>query len=304
MEKCPFPAKTQSAQSGCGTLGVLCVFAVSSSIQSFSHNGLTIAHRSFGHGPVHVLGFHGYGGSTADFSPFEGALGHLCTIHAFDTWFNGQSRWPEGRAVSDPLRPQEWRDLMRAYMDVNGIERALFMGFSLGGRSAMSLMEQLPERSRGLLLLAPDGLVRFPWYRWLSKFSWGRGLYRRFQEKPEGWFRTLDSLHKLGLVTDKRREFLRMHTEDQAKRQLVHDVWLSLRLLEPDLNTVVANMLQHDLRAYLFMGRFDSVIKLPWGQRFQQRAPERIHLNVLETGHQVRTAGLIATLAAHPHLWK
>lgn len=270
----------------------------------FSHNGLTIAHRTFGHGPVPVIGFHGYGGSTNDFAPFEAALAAKCTIHAFDIWFNGASVWPLDRPISDPLRPEELTDLVRTYMDAHGIDRALYMGFSLGGRLAMTLMERLPERSRGMLLLAPDGLVRNPWYRALSRYGWGRALYQRFQDKPEGWFRTVDVLHRLKLVTDKRHSFLRFHTENKAKRQLVHDVWLSLRLLEPDLDTVVTNLRAQDLHAHLYMGRFDSVIKLPWGKRFERRAPERIHLHVLETGHQVRTAGLIATLASHPALWK
>lgn len=273
-------------------------------VQYFSHNGLTIAYRTFGHGPVPVIGFHGYGGSTNDFAPFATPLADRCTIHAFDIWFNGASSWPIDRKVSDPLRPEELTDLVRAYMDENGIQRALYAGFSLGGRLAMSLMESLPDRSRGMLLLAPDGLVRNPWYRWLSRYGWGRALYKSFQDKPEGWFRTVDALHRVKLVTDKRHSFLRFHTENKDKRQLVHDVWLSLRLLEPNLNTVVRNLRQQDLHAHLYMGRFDSVIKLPWGQRFQRRAPERIHLTVLETGHQVRTAGLMAMLAAHPALWK
>lgn len=272
--------------------------------RTFSHNGLTIACRTFGHGPVPVIGFHGYGGSTNDFAPFEGALAAKCTIHAFDIWFNGRSRWPLDRPVSDPLRPEELTDLVRAYMNAKGIERALYAGFSLGGRLAMSLMERLPERSRGMLLLAPDGLVRNPWYRALSRYRWGRSLYKSFQEKPEAWFSTVDALHRVKLVTSKRHSFLRFHTENKDKRQLVHDVWLSLRLLEPDLRTVVHNLRAQDLHAHLYMGRFDSVIKLPWGQRFQRRAPEHIHLTVLETGHQVRTAALIAALASHPTLWK
>jgi len=273
-------------------------------LQHFSHNGLTIAYRTFGHGPVHAIGFHGYGGSTNDFAPFARPLAEHCTIHAFDIWFNGASIWPPDRPVSDPLEPEELTELIRAYSDAHGIDRALYMGFSLGGRMAMSLMERLPERSRGMLLLAPDGLVRNPWYRALSRYGWGRALYRSFQEKPGAWFRTVDTLHRMKLVTTKRHSFLRFHTEDQGKRQLVHDVWLSLRLLEPDLRTVVRNLRQQDLHAHLYMGRYDSVIKLPWGQRFQRLAPDHIHLTVLETGHAVRTPELVAMLAAHPTLWK
>lgn len=267
------------------------------------HADLAIAHRTMGHGPVHVIAFHGYGGSTNDFNPLFPALAEKITLHAFDIWFNGHSRWPSERPVSEPLRPEELRDLMRAYMDEHGIGYAYYMGFSLGGRLAMSLAEQLSERSYGAILLAPDGLVRNPWYRWLSRFGWGRALYKRFQDRPGRWFAALTALHRVGLVTDKRYGFLKHHTEDRPRRQLVHDVWLSLRLLEPAPDRVIAHMRRTGRTIHLYMGRYDSVIKIGWGRRLQRRAPEVVKLTELETGHIVVTPGLAERLKAQAELW-
>lgn len=253
----------------------------------FTHGPLSIAHRVSGSGPVHVLAFHGYGGSVRDFDPAVAAWGDRVTLHAFDLWFHGGSRFPPGRPVDHPLRPEEWRDLMEAYLDAHGIRRAWCAGFSLGGRMALSLLEQLPERSAGLLLFAPDGLVRNPWYRALSRYRVGRRLYHRFLHRPEGWFRVVDTVHRTGLISTKFHQFLTQHTDNPAKRQLVHDVWLSLRAIEPDLSAVVRHLRSHDLHAHLHLGRFDRVIRLPWGQAFAKRDPARIHLHVHERGHLV-----------------
>ncbi|MDX9749516.1 MAG: alpha/beta fold hydrolase [Flavobacteriales bacterium] len=272
-------------------------------MEEFTHGALRIAHRTMGHGPVHVLAFHGYGGSTADFAPLFPTLAGTVTLHAFDIWFNGHSRWPEGRPVSQPLRPEELRDLMAAYMDRHGIGHAYYMGFSLGGRLALTLAEHLPQRSLGALLLAPDGLVRHPWYRWLSRFAWGRALYRGFQGRPGPWFAALDALHAVGLVRPKRYAFLRYHTDDRARRQLVHDVWLSLRLLEPDLRRAAAHMRRTGRKLHLYMGRYDSVVKLRWGRRLLRRAPDVTDLTVLETGHIVVTPALARRLKESEDLW-
>ncbi len=266
---------------------------------SFTHGGLTIAHRTTGSGPVHVLAFHGYGGSVRDLDTAAAAWGDRVTLHAFDLWFHGGSRFPQGRTVDEPITPGEWRDLLRAYLDARGIDRAWYAGFSLGGRMALGLLEQLPGRSAGLLLFAPDGLVRNPWYRALSRTRLGRHLYRRFLQRPGGWFSVVHAAHRTGLISARFHRFLTQHTDQPAKRQLVHDVWLSLRAIEPDLGRVVGHLRAHDLHAHLYMGRFDRVIRLPWGRSFARRDPGRIHLRVVEQGHLVMVPTVLHEIPAH-----
>ncbi len=262
----------------------------------FTHGPLSIAHRVSGQGPVHVLAFHGYGGSVRDFEPAVAAWGDRVTLHAFDLWFHGGSRFPPGRTVNEPVLPAEWRDLMQAYLDTHGIRRAWYSGFSLGGRLALSLLEQLPDRSAGLLLFAPDGLVRNPWYRALSRYRVGRQLYHRFLDHPEGWLRVVDNVHRLGLIGTRFHRFLTQHTDNPAKRQLVHDVWLSLRAIEPDLAVVARHLHAQDLHTHLHLGRFDKVIRLPWGRAFARRDPARIHLHVHERGHLLMAPPVLAPI--------
>ena len=84
------------------------------------------------------------------------------------------------------------------------------------------------------------------------------------------------------------------------RRQLVYDVWLSLRLLEPDLTQVGSHLKQYDLRAEVFLGRRDKVILPKWGRYLKRHSPDRVHLHMLETGHQVVTPDLGTRLAGLP----
>ena len=68
------------------------------------------------------------------------------------------------------------------------VERHLrVLGFSLGGRIALSLYQAQPENVEKLILLAPDGLIVNFWY-WFSTQTWiGNNIFS-FSMKYPGWF--------------------------------------------------------------------------------------------------------------------
>lgn len=261
-------------------------------ILSFHHLGFTLAYRVYGHGPQAALAFHGYGGTGRNFEPLEPALKDRFTTYAVDIFFHGESHFPEGRSADEPVTPEEFTAVVRAFLDHVGAERALMMGFSLGGRLALTCVERLPERCAGLWLFAPDGLVRFPWYRAASKWGWGRAIYRRFVHRPQRVHALMDMARWLRLMSGRRHRFLKGHTSDAVQRQHVYNVWLSLRLLEPDLRQVGVNLRRQHLQAQVFLGKHDKVILPGWGRNLKRVAPEHVTLHLLDTGHQVVTAEL------------
>jgi len=266
-------------------------------LHTFQYHGFTLTYRIYGHGPRPAIVFHGYGGTGRNFEKLEEALKDRFTTYAVDIFFHGESRFPEGRGADHPITPEEFTTLMYAFMDHVRIDKALMMGFSLGGRLALTCIERMPQRCSGIWLFAPDGLVRFPWYRAASKWSWGRAIYRRFVQDPRRVHWLFDRARDLRFISERRHQFLKSHTSDVVRRQLVYDVWLSLRLLEPDLTTVGTNLRRHDLRAEVILGRYDKVILPKWGRNLKRCAPDRVGLHLLETGHQVVTPELGPLLA-------
>ncbi len=269
-----------------------------SAVLTFLHQGFTLAYRIYGRGPRPAIAFHGYGGTGRNFEKLEEALKDRFTTYAVDIFFHGESSFPTGRSADEPITPEEFTTLMHAFMDHLGVKEALMIGFSLGGRLALTCIERMPERCSGLWLFAPDGLVRFPWYRAASKWGWGRSIYRRFVTDPRRVHWLFDRARDLRFISDRRHQFLKGHTSDTIRRQLVYDVWLSLRLLEPDLRAVGANLKKHELRAEVFLGRYDKVIRPAWGKNLKRHAPDRVHLHLLETGHQVVSPDLGSHLAS------
>jgi pimeloyl-ACP methyl ester carboxylesterase len=270
-------------------------------VQYFTH-GATLAYRTYGHGPLQVLAFHGFGRTGEDFRVLEGSLGGLCTIHAFDLHFHGASPAYPHRA-DQPFTPRELAAFFTAYADGLGAERIALLGYSLGGRIALNLLEQLPERVERAFLVAPDGLKTRPWYRSLAASGLGRRAYKRFVNHPGRVHATMDLLRTFHLMDERMHRFLKGQTDSRAKRQLVHDVWLSYRLIEPDLIRVADRVRAFDIPVHMVFGLYDRVIPVQLGDRLRALAPDRIDQQVLPFGHVLispELGGTIAGILARP----
>lgn len=260
------------------------------SIRYFTH-GTTLAYRTFGHGSRPLIALHGFGRTGEDFRVLAANLGDACTIHAFDLHFHGHSPGYPERAEA-PFTAAELAGLFAAFIASIGAERATVLGYSLGGRIALCLLEQMPERIDRLLLAAPDGLKTRPWYRGLASSSVGRWAYKRFIKHPQRVHFVMDAMRALRLMNDRMHRFLKGQTDSRAKRQLVHDVWLSYRGIEPDLKQVAAKAATHGIPVDLFFGEFDRVIPAQLGRRLTAHAPERMRQHLLPFGHVLLTPEL------------
>lgn len=255
----------------------------------FALGQLTLAYQTFGSGALPLIAFHGFGRTGQDFSVFEQALGDHFTIHAFDLPFHGESPTPSERAIM-PFEPNDLRDFFTAFADHIGVQRMVLFGYSLGGRIALSLLETMPERISRAVLIAPDGLHTKPWYRVFASLHWGRRRYAHFIDHPRRMHGLANVLRSIGVLSDKMHRFVIGQTDTRAKRQLLHDVWLSFRHIEPYLDRVAANLRAHHLPVTLVFGAKDSVIRPALAQRFQPKAPERITTLIVDAGHQLLTA--------------
>ncbi len=265
-------------------------FAPVTPVRYFTH-GPTLAYRTYGHGPLPLLAFHGFGRTGEDFQILEGSLGERCTLYAFDLHYHGKSP-AEAIRADKPFTPKELATFFTAFADELKAPKVTILGFSLGGRVALNLLEQVPQRIERAFLVAPDGLKTRPWYRGLAASRIGRGLYKRFVQDPTIAHAIMNALRASRLMNEKMHRFLMGQTDSRQKRQLVHDVWLSYRLIEPSLETVATNARQHAIPIHLFFGTHDRVIRPSFGMNLRRHAPERISHHELPFGHVLLTREL------------
>ena len=115
-------------------------------------HGHPVSYRMAGEGPAVVL-VHGLALSSATWRGVMPALAERFTVVAPDLLGHGESAKPRGD-YSLGAYASGIRDLLVAL----DIERATFVGHSLGGGVAMQLAYQFPERCERLVLVASGGL--------------------------------------------------------------------------------------------------------------------------------------------------
>jgi pimeloyl-ACP methyl ester carboxylesterase len=259
-------------------------------------NGLSQAYTVFGHGAKPLLAFHGFGRSYHDFKVFEKKWGDTYTIYAFNNFHHGNSIFPKDRIEDSPLRKEELLELFTHFFVQNNITRFSILGYSMGGKVALTLLELFPERVDSICLFAPDGFKVAWWYKFASGTKLGNWLYKYTLHHP-GWFFFLaKSLFKLRLVGEKLYRFAMMHIDTHEKRQLVYDVWMTYRKIIPDLELVKANLVKNQVSMYLFFGNYDRIIEPGFGENFMKLIAEteaKVEMHTLPVGHNMLVKNVV-----------
>lgn len=98
-----------------------------------------------GDGPPVIL-LHGLFGMGSNLGSVARALAPSFKVHQVDLPNHGRSPWMQSMGLTDLA------DAIAAYCDHAGIDRAAFLGHSLGGKVAMQLALRRPERVTGLVV--------------------------------------------------------------------------------------------------------------------------------------------------------
>jgi pimeloyl-ACP methyl ester carboxylesterase len=252
-----------------------------------------VSYSRWGNGPQLLLCFHGYGESAAGFSFLGDALGDAFTVFAIDLPFHGATDWQNGLSFNiDDL--VSLLHVMTAGQPPSA--SWWLMGYSMGGRIALSLMEKMPEKIQRLILVAPDGLRLNFWYWLATQTGPGRRLFRWTIHHP-GWFlATLRAGHALRLVNLSIYKFVVSYIGDAQVRQDLYSRWICLRSFRPHIDAVKTHIRRQQLPVRLLYGRYDRVIRVETGQRFCTAITPFCKLEVLDVGHRLLQTRHLETL--------
>jgi pimeloyl-ACP methyl ester carboxylesterase len=127
---------------------------------------LKISTLTMGEGPDMLL-LHGLGATKSSFFDTAASLSRRYTVHAIDLPGFGGSSKPATAPYGAPYAAKA----VLGTMDALGIERAHLVGNSMGGRVAIEVGLEWPDRVGGIALLSPAvAFVRRDW-QWLVRFA-------------------------------------------------------------------------------------------------------------------------------------
>jgi len=248
-----------------------------------------ISYFRYGTGEKLVFCFHGYGEDATSFSFLERYDDGEFTFFAIDLPFHGRTEWKERLSFTAEDLQQIINKIpeLKKPENENRNKKFTLLGFSLGGRVALSFYQTMPDQFETLILMAPDGLKENFWY-WLSTQTWiGSKLFALTLKRPGWLFGFLKIFNWLGLVNTSIFKFVNYYIGDKEARWLLYQRWMSLRKLKPDISLIKHFITINETRVRLLYGKHDRIILPARGEKLQKGIEQQCKLIIINSGHQV-----------------
>jgi pimeloyl-ACP methyl ester carboxylesterase len=240
-----------------------------------------VYYRVTGQGAHKTVCLHGFGEFSRTFDPLSAGLpGH--TLVAIDLPWHGQTQWREGL----DMQVHELLEIIRSIPEI-GNARFGLMGYSMGGRICLALLQAAPETIQYLLLIAPDGLRENGWYWLATQLSAGNRLFRYTMENPDWFLGLLKAGRRAGLVNESILKFVHIYVDDRSMRTQIYRAWTTLRHFRPNLPRIKETIRWHRIPVFLLFGRYDRMIQAEHGEKFIHGLEGYARMEVLDVGHQV-----------------
>jgi pimeloyl-ACP methyl ester carboxylesterase len=248
---------------------------------SYSYKGVTLHYSCTGTGSKVLLAFHGYGQTNAHYRHIAAQLSTGYTLYAFDLFFHGKSIW---HLKDKPLTKAFLAEIIAAFLEQKQIERFSLMGFSMGGKLALALLERLTQRVEELTLIAPDGVKTSFWYSLATYPGWTKRYFRKVVISPTYFQHMAHTFRRLRLVDKGIVRFANNQMNTRQKRLRVYYSWMVFRELKFDMSQIAALINQYQIPVSMFLGTYDRIITRDNMQTLLGKLHKH-HLIVLETGH-------------------
>jgi pimeloyl-ACP methyl ester carboxylesterase len=246
-----------------------------------------VYHRSrihylrIGSGTEWLFCFHGYGETAESFKLLEPALGQRFTIIAIDMPFHGQTDWQEGLLFT----PEE---LLILIGQIKPTQQSMhLLGYSMGGRIAMQLLQLIPEQITRLVLVAPDGLHKNKWQWIATRTDVGNRLFHYFMLHPKAVLGLMDTGFAIGLYNKSLHKFVHYYLDDADQRLTLYRRWTTMRKFRPDKDLLQSVIIKNKIPVRLLFGKHDHVILTEHGIDFAKNSDGFIEVTEIEAGHQL-----------------
>jgi len=269
----------------------------------FNYKKSVISYYRFGDGPKPVIGFHGYGEDATYFEFLTISAGNQFSFYCIDLPFHGKTEWNKELTFTISDLVEVVQEILKVENQKSKIkkQKLSIVGFSLGGRIALSLYQAISQQVEKLVLLAPDGLKVNFWY-WLSTQTWLGNKFFAFTMKHPGWFfGFIKMLNKIKMINASIFKFVTYYVNDDKARNFLYTRWTTLRKLKPNLTTIKNYVRTNNTPVRIIYGKHDRIILSSVGEKFRLGIEEYCTIKVIASGHQVlhekHAAEIIAALS-------
>lgn len=247
-----------------------------------------------GNGDNILVAFHGYGQSHLVFEHLAELMNESHSIWCIDLAFHG-----ENTAINQGFQfDKEYvSELIKTIILSTGKSQVGLLGYSIGGRIALSVASLVPDRISEIFLFAPDGLPVSKAYFFLTHTWLGTALFQRFVNRA-GFAIFLVKLGKeIKLLSSKLAGYYLFEIDTIEKRRQLFLTWISYKQALPNKKNLSNWNKKGEVTCVL--GMHDGVIPLNKTQKGLKEIFPDSRVIVLEAGHNLLSEKAIKKLSGY-----
>lgn len=242
----------------------------------------SLAYYTWGSGTQPVVCFHGYGETADSFLVVKPYLEKHCTVLTIEMPFHGATQW---HSHHHPLHVQYLAAIITSQF---GTQAFTVLGYSMGGRVALQLLQFMPKQIQKMVLLAPDGFHKNFWQRFATQTWLGNKVFEQVVKNPTPVYYVLQKLVNARVFNKSVYKFADTYLHISEVRQELYKRWLAMRLFKPSHSVLKKIITQHNTHITLVFGSYDRIITAKYGHRFAQKL-NNSHVKIISwpDGHQL-----------------
>ena len=238
-----------------------------------------------------VIAFHGFARPLEDLRAAHEAWPHPHAMVSIHLPHHGGSGPLPGSGPDDrPIEPEVFNPIIDAIIsrEIPNAGKRTLLGYSIGGRIALALLVNRPEAWHHVVLLAPDGLKKSPFYAITVHTLLGRWAWF-WMDRHEQWvWKWSDALLKWGLISKHLHGFIYFHSSSHAMRMMVWKGWRGHRECWPGHPAIVTALAQVPKVDVVF-GEYDKIIPVRNANRLRRMTQKLTHVSfrTVRSGHNL-----------------
>ncbi|MFP5041354.1 alpha/beta fold hydrolase [Parasediminibacterium sp. JCM 36343] len=235
--------------------------------------------------------FHGYGLDGSSFAFLEPVLGHEYTLICIDLPFHGSTIWQEGLLMAT----EDLLDIMQQVHPCQGKAFSL-LGYSMGGRVALHVLQAVPAQIKKVVLIAPDGLRHNFWQQLATQYAAGRRLFHYTMLHPNWLFGLINFAARIKLLNKSIAKFAQNHINNPEERKALYKRWLTMRDFSTNTHLLKQLIERYKIPVNMLFGQFDRVIPSKAGLAFKGTS-NLTTIKEIPAGHQLLKEQYAADIA-------
>ena len=229
--------------------------------------------------------FHGYAQESEVMQHFMKTFRPNARVLSFDLPLHGNTTVKKRK----PMGIADLGELQEKVLKETGAQKCSILGFSLGGKLVLKLVDLVPAKLDNVVLIAPDGLKTNPIYWFVTNTLIGRWIFQLIIVFPQPLLGMSKFLSLTRLMNPKIYDFISAQMRTRVKRQKVLDSWMMFRHIKTDLRRVRKQIRNYRIKLTLIFGKRDRVIHPKLAKKLSGENCKTAEVIMLDTGHNLTT---------------